>query len=78
MGVIPAPSRHRSGSPHQSHNRIVGRQELDDLGAILDRTEPPQRDQFGSIAIALTMTVDTKSSAVRGRKYRNNFSDYFR
>ena len=41
----------------------VGRQELDDLGAILDRTEPPQRDQFGSIAIALTMTADANSNA---------------
>jgi hypothetical protein len=31
----------------------IGRQELDNLGAILDGPEPPKRDQLGSIAIAL-------------------------
>jgi len=31
----------------------IGRQKLDDLGAILDRTEPPKGDQFGPITIAL-------------------------
>ena len=31
----------------------IGRRKLDDLGAILDRAEPPQGDQFGSIPIAL-------------------------
>jgi hypothetical protein len=32
----------------------VGRQELDHLGAILDRPEPPKGDQLGSITIAPT------------------------
>jgi hypothetical protein len=41
----------------------IGRQELDDLGAILDRPKPPKGDQLGPIAIALTMTADAKSNA---------------
>ena len=33
--------------------REIGRKELDDFGAILDRPEPPQRDQFGPVPVAL-------------------------
>jgi hypothetical protein len=31
----------------------IGREELDDVGAILDRPAPPKADQFGPVAIAL-------------------------
>jgi len=58
-GVSPGDRDHRPGHIIEQ----VGGKEFDDPGAILDRTEPPQRDQFGSMAIALTMTADAKSNA---------------
>ena len=47
------PIRRLSG-PRPRH--IVGsisREELDDLGAILDRSEPPKGDQLGPVTVAL-------------------------
>ena len=46
----------RTNPPSRDHSAghivgQIGRQELDDLGAILDRPKPPKGDQLGPIAV---------------------------
>jgi hypothetical protein len=47
----------------------VGRQELNDFGAILDRPELPKRDQLGSIPIALDATGNDRRYDPSGRDH---------
>ena len=45
----------------------IGRQELHDLGAILDSSEPPKSHQLGSITVALNAAGDDCRHDPRGR-----------
>ena len=47
----------------------IGRQELDHLGAILDCPEPPKRDQFGPITVALNAARNDRRHDPPGREH---------
>src|SRR5215813_2311805 len=47
----------------------VGSKELDDLGAILDRPEPPKGDQLGPIAVPLNAAGNYRCHDPPGRDH---------
>ncbi len=63
----PAPVDRDHGPRHVV--RQVGRQKFDNLRAILDRPETPQRDQLGSISIALNTAGDDRRHDPAGRDH---------